>query len=418
MAKFNSTNKALSTDLIYDVVIVGAGMSGSLLALSLLQKDKQLSILLLDENAEREATKNSHVAENPSFDGRCIALNAGSLDILNELALWEEIKPKAQVITKIEVSDKGYFGSLNLIPENYSNFFGYVVELQHVGKALSAKLSSFSSLTILYNTKLKAIEQKVEHTRCYLSDGQIIQAKLCVGADGTNSQTRELTKIDSTTMDYHCSAVICNVRCSVPHHNIAYERFTENGPIALLPLTDNRYSLVYCVKNDQAEEVKALSNDAFLQRLQKAFGYRAGIFKEVGKRDVYPLSLVMTKKPLSHRVVCIGNAAHSLHPVAGQGFNLGLRDLHVLAKVIVTTEPKDLGTFSMLARYWEYRKADHNRTILMTDTLVRVFSNHDHTLSIPRNISLQAMSLFPALTQPVIKQAKGQFDLFNRENLS
>ena len=142
------------------------------------------------------------------------------------------------------------------------------------------------------------------------------------------------------------------------------------------------------------------------------------MFEETGKRHVYPLTLLTSNHPIAHRVVCIGNAAHSLHPVAGQGFNLGLRDLYVLAKVITQTENENIGTFTMLNEYWNHRKDDHNNTILMTDSLVRVFSNQYHLLSIPRAMGLQAMSLFPSLSQPIIEQAKGQFDLFNRGTLS
>jgi len=408
------------TDTVYDAVIVGAGMSGSLLALSVLNKNPKLKLLLLDENAQREQKTNIHhpSIHHPSFDARCIALNAKSVDILESLSLWSEIKPNAQAIEQIQVSDKGYFGALELQPNIKGSAFGYVVELQHVGKVLAQALSAFSSLTTLYNVKLKNLTQNVDSVSCQLSDNQMVSAKLCVGADGSNSHVRELTRINSTVSDYQRSAIICNVRCSKEHQNIAYERFTKNGPIALLPLTDNRYSLVYCVKSEQANTLVNLTDKDFITHLQQKFGYRAGIFEVVGKRDAYPLSLIKTTKPISHRVVCIGNAAHSLHPVAGQGFNLGLRDLFVLSELIASAQPQDIGGFSMLNDYWQCRQKDHNNTILMTDSLVRIFSNQYHLLSIPRNLGLQAMSLFSCLSEPLIEQAKGQFDLFNRENLS
>ena len=270
----------------------------------------------------------------------------------------------------------------------------------------------------MYNVKLDGLKQSIESVSCQLSNGESINARLCVGADGTKSKVRELAKINGSSNDYQRSAVICNVRCTTPHNSVAYERFTKSGPIALLPLTDDRFSLVYCIENDDAEFIKGLSESAFLTHLQNKFGYRAGLFEKAGQRDIYPLSLFKSDRPISHRVVCIGNAAHSLHPVAGQGFNLGLRDVFVLATVIAESEPEKVGSFSMLNRYWQYRENDHNNTILMTDSLVRLFSNQYHLLSIPRNLGLQALSLFPALSQPIIEQAKGQFDLFKRENLS
>lgn len=429
MANVNKTlsimkKASLSTDkhnTLYDVVIVGAGLSGALFALSLLKKNAHLNVLLLDENAERANTAITHdreINENPSFDSRCIALNAGSIDILNELALWDKIKESAQAIEKIQVSDKGYFGALDLKPKSNLNAFGYVVELHHIGGILSHALASFPSLKTFYNVKLDSFEQQLEQVLCHLSNGEVIAAKLCVGADGANSQVRALAKIDSTNDDYRRSAVICNVRSAKPHENLAYERFTKDGPIALLPLTKNRYSLVYCIDNNDVEHISGLSDNDFLNKLQNQFGYRAGVFETTGKRDIYPLSLLKTKRPIAHRVVCIGNAAHTLHPVAGQGFNLGLRDLYVLAKIITDTAGNKIGTFSMLNYYWECRKNDHNKTISMTDGLVCLFSNEYPLLSIPRNIGLQAITLFPFLSHPIINQAKGQFDLFNRENLS
>jgi len=408
-------NSSPNVDDLYDVIIVGAGMSGSLLALSLLKQNDQLKVLLLDENPQRTTVQD---VSNPSFDARCIALNAGSVDILQGLSLWSDIKRNAQSISQIQVSDKGYFGAVELVPEVKGSAFGYVVELRHVGKVLATALSRFATLTTLHNVKLKGIEQTLDVVTCELSNGQFITAKLCVGADGSRSQVRSLSHINSTCDDYHRSAIICNVRSTKAHQSIAYERFTTSGPIALLPLTANRYSLVYCVESEQADAIANLSDDAFMTHLQDKFGLRAGRFEEAGKRDIYPLSLLKTDKPIAHRVVCIGNAAHSLHPVAGQGFNLGLRDVFVLAKVIVDEKLENIGSFSMLNRYWQCRAKDHHNTILMTDTLVRVFSNDYSLLSFPRHLGLQAMSLFPYLSQPIIEQAKGQLNLLNREKLS
>jgi 2-octaprenyl-6-methoxyphenol hydroxylase len=405
----------IESNTVYDLVIVGAGLSGSLLALSLLKQNDSLKILLLDENSERTSGSES---VHPSFDGRCIALNAGSIDILNELSLWENIQKNAQSISQIQVSDRSYFGSLELFPDIENDAFGYVVELTYIGQVLASALSNFPLLTTLYNVRLNNLIQQTSSVICELNNGLVITTKLCVGADGGGSRVREMAKIDSYSRDYQCSAIVCNVRTSQSHQSIAYERFTEKGPIALLPLTDDRFSLVYCIENNNVDEVRHLSDTDFLALLQQSFGFRAGVFKVAGKRDIYPLSLLASKQPIAHRVVCIGNAAHSLHPVAGQGFNLGLRDLFVLSKVIAKADKDNIGSFSMLKQYWAYREADHHKTILMTDSLVRIFSNQYHFLSIPRHIGLQAMSCFSFLSQPIIEQAKGQFDLFNRENLS
>ncbi|MCP4320711.1 MAG: 2-octaprenyl-6-methoxyphenyl hydroxylase, partial [Alteromonadales bacterium] len=176
---------------------------------------------------------------------------------------------------------------------------------------------------------------------------------------------------------------------------------------------------VWSVKNSDLAGVMELDEQAFLAKLQIAFGFRAGIFKKAGKRDCYPLKLTQADKPFTHRGVAIGNAAHCLHPVMGQGFNLGLRDLSTLAAVIAKLEKKSqLGDFAMLDRYWSARKKDHNTTINMTDSMVRLFSNTTLPFVIGRNIALQAISCFPAIGGPIIKQAKGQFNLFKQEEKS
>lgn len=404
-------NKHLSqTD--YDIAIVGAGLSGSLLAHAVLKLSPSLKIVLLDDNAE-QLDKGCH----PGFDARSVALSAGSYHILDELGLWSELQEKAQPIEDIHISDRGHFGALDLPKCAKDKAFGYVVELQDAGVVISKKLTEYKQLTRRYNTRLLSIEKQANQVLCKLESGQCFSAKLCVAADGTNSMTRELLNIVSETTDYACTAVIANLNTTKPHLNKAYERFTEYGPIALLPLTSNRYSLVWSIKNNEAERLAGLSEDAFLRELQQAFGFRAGIFQAVGKRDFYPLQLVTTAKPITHRALCIGNAAHCLHPVMGQGFNLGLRDLFVLAQVISEVENQSsIGDYQMLNRYWLARQKDHQKTIQMTDSMVRIFSHNNWPFVLGRNIALQMMNCFPSLTQPIVEQAKGQFNLHGNNN--
>ena len=228
-----------------------------------------------------------------------------------------------------------------------------------------------------------------------------------------------MLSIATSEFDYECAAIIANVSCDKAHHNRAFERFTDAGPLALLPLSDNRYSLVWSVKNSELQELLSLDDAEFLNKLQQAFGYRAGIFTRAGKRDSYPLKLIKTDKPITHRGVAIGNAAHCLHPVMGQGFNLGMRDLSVLATVIAELEDSSqLGDFSMLNRYWQARIQDHHTTIKMTDSIVRIFSNCELPVVIGRTIALQAIAHFPYLAKPLVKQAKGKFNLFKEEEKS
>ncbi|HIP76771.1 MAG TPA: 2-octaprenyl-6-methoxyphenyl hydroxylase, partial [Psychromonas hadalis] len=194
---------------------------------------------------------------------------------------------------------------------------------------------------------------------------------------------------------------------STSHKNRAFERFTDAGPIALLPITKDRYSLVWTLKEADAQTIKQCDETEFLAKLQSAFGFRAGVFTKTGKRDIYPLSLLTTDRPIAHRGLCIGNAAHHLPPVMGQGFNLGMRDLATLAKVI-SEFPNNIGDFSMLQRYWQQREKDHQTTINMTDSIVRVFSNPSPCFKIARNVGLQLMAHSSTLSQPLVTQAKGQ----------
>ena len=394
-----------------DIVIAGAGMSGCLLAYAILKLSPSLKVVLVDDNPEK-LSQGTH----PGFDARSIALNVGSCELLDELGLWAELQKKAQAIEDIHISDRGCLGMLDLQRNNINQTFGYVVELQHVGLVIGKHLAQCKQLTRLYHSRFITIEKQAKQVVCQLESGQRLTAKLCVAADGANSLTRDLLAIPSQTADYGCTAIIANVRCSKPHMNKAYERFTESGPIALLPLTDDRYSLVWSVANADVARLTHLTEQQFLSELQQAFGYRAGIFRFVGKRDAYPLKLIKTDKPVTHRGLCVGNAAHCLHPVMGQGFNLGLRDLYVLAQVVSQTENRGLvGDYQMLNQYWLARQADHTKSLQMTDLVVRIFSNSSWPFVAGRNIALQAMSCFPSLALPIVKQAKGQFRLFTRE---
>lgn len=398
----------------YDVVIVGAGIVGCLLAYALLKRSPTLRVALVDENPQPKSVSKTFI--HPGFDARSIALSAGTCDILSGLGFWADIQVNAQPIEEIHISDRGSFGTVDLRSENEHQAFGYVLELHQIGSALNKQLDRLTQLTRFYDTRIAKIEKQPEQTLCHLFDNTVLAAKLCVAADGADSLTRHLLSIPSQAFDYECAAIIANVRCSKPHLNKAFERFTEFGPIALLPLTDNRYSLVWSVASHDAARLCALNDEHFLSELQHAFGYRAGVFSAAGKRDSYPLQLIKTAQPFTHRGVCIGNAAHCLHPVMGQGFNLGMRDLFVLSVIISDLQdPEKIGGFEMLNRYWLAREADHNNTINLTDSVVRVFNNTSWPIILGRNVVLQAMSYLPDLSAPIIKQAKGQFPLFSRD---
>lgn len=397
-----------------DIVIVGAGMSGCLLALAVAKQSPALNIVLIDNNAEK-VNKGAH----PGFDARSIALSAGSCELLDKIGLWQSLVQNAQAIDDIHISDRGNLGIVELQRLHTNQPFGFVVELQNVGVILQQQLALYTQIKRIYNTSLVRIEKQQNTIMCELQDKQIIKAKLCIATDGANSKSNKLLSIESSYSDYNCSAIIANVSCDRPHNNLAFERFTESGPLALLPLSDNRYSLVWSVKNNDLDKILELDEQAFLSQLQQAFGYRAGIFIKAGKRDSYPLKLIKADKPITHRGVAIGNAAHCLHPVMGQGFNLGMRDLMVLASVIAeVNDVSEIGSFTMLNRYWLARKQDHNATIMMTDSIVRIFTNTSFPLIIGRTLALQAIACIPNLGKPIVDQAKGQFNILKQEEKS
>lgn len=395
-----------------DIMIVGAGMVGSLLALAIAKQSPQVKITLIDENAEK-TEKGAH----PGFDARSIALSAGSCQLLEQLGVWSSLVKDAQPIQDIHISDRSHIGIVDLESSTPESPYGFVVELQNVGVVLKRELSLYSNIERLFESSLTSISKQQSMIIAELQNRHYIEAKLCIAADGGNSKTNLLLGIDSISSDYECSAIIANIRSDKAHQNRAYERFTEAGPLALLPLSEQRYSLVWSVKNSELEQILKLNEQQFLNKLQDAFGFRAGVFTEVGKRDSYPLKLIKTDKPIKHRSIAIGNAAHLLHPVMGQGFNLGMRDLSVLAAIIADLDDiNQLGDFSMLSRYWSARKDDHHTTINMTDSIVRIFSSNDWPLIVGRTLALQAISILPSLGKPIVKQAKGQFNLFKNEN--
>jgi len=290
------SHMAKKTDHQADIVIVGAGMSGCLLALAIIKKSPSLNIILIDDNPER-LEKGIH----PGFDARSIALSAGSCQLFEELGLWDSLLQNAQPIDDIHISDRGHLGVVDLDRSSSQLPFGFVVELQNVGAVLQQQLNLLPQIKRFYNSSLVNVVKQSQQVICELQSGQTIKAKLCVAADGANSETNQLLAIESTTSDYLCSAIIANISCDKAHRNRAFERFTDMGPLALLPLSDNRYSLVWSVKNSELAALLELDEQAFLNKLQQAFGYRAGIFNRAGKRDSYPLKLIKTDKPMTHR---------------------------------------------------------------------------------------------------------------------
>ena len=249
-------------------------------------------------------------------------------------------------------------------------------------------------------------QERVEVT---LENGEVIDGRLLVAADGTRSALATACGVDWLQQPYEQLAVIANVTTSVPHDGRAFERFTQYGPLAMLPMSDGRCSLVWCHPLEQRDEIMAWSDEQFCRELQTAFGWRLGRITQAGKRSAYPLSLTTALKAITHRTVLVGNAAQTLHPIAGQGFNLGLRDVMSLAETLTQAQnnAEDVGDYAVLARYQQRRESDRDTTIGVTNNLVYLFANHWAPLVVGRNAGLMAMELFTPARDALAERTLG-----------
>lgn len=388
---------------MFDVLIVGGGMVGASLAVAL--KPLKLKVGLIE-------AYNFGVAEQPSYDDRSIALSYGSSRIYQGMGIWGKLRSGVESIQHIHVSDRGHFGAARMeATEENVPALGYVVESRVLGKLLYDELAT-GEIALLVPAKVYGVEQSADSVQVQIERNGVmdtLQTRLLVVSDGRDSSVREALGIDSIRREYHQTALIANVTTSEPHRNTAYERFTANGPLALLPLTEGRYSLVWTHRDDEVSNTLQLDDADFLRKLQLEFGYRQGTFTKVGQRAAYPLVLQKAVKEVAGRAVVIGNASHALHPVTGQGLNLGLRDVAQLADLLAETvvANSDPGAADLLARYQRLREPDHQSVVRYTDTLVRVFSNDFAPLAHARAAGLMAVDRIALLRRWNARQGMG-----------
>ncbi|WP_455211920.1 2-octaprenyl-6-methoxyphenyl hydroxylase [Kaarinaea lacus] len=392
----------------YDLVIVGGGMVGASLACAL---GKQALRIAMVEAVPYQA------ASQPSYDDRAIALSYGTHKIFNGIGVWQHLTYHATPIKHIHVSEQGAFGTTHLHHSDEGvEALGYVTTARDIGQALVKQLKTLKNVDLISPAQLSDLH--IDDTCATITVSKdkrtlVLQSHLLVAADGGQSTTRQLLGISAHKTDYQQSAVIANVSSQLPHNNTAFERFTPNGPLAVLPMSlenkDNRCSIVWTQRSDKIEAIVELSEQDFLSKLQQSFGNRLGRFLKVGKRSVYPLHLMHAQEQVRPRAALIGNAAHTLHPIAGQGFNLGLRDVAALAEIIVDAHLAhiDIGDFAVLQQYAQWRKADHKQIISFTDTLVRVFSNHFMPLQAARTAGLFVLDNLPLAKHALAKHTMG-----------
>jgi len=376
-----------------DVAIVGGGMVGASLGVALAPLG--LKVALVEAIAHDSASQ-------PSFDERTTALSNGSRRILETLGVWSDVQAQATPIRKIHVSEQGRFGFARIdAAEQGLTAMGHVVPNRALGAALWPRLRASGGIHIhcpAQVSRVAAGERSVTLEIAQAGGTAAIDARLVVAADGAQSAVRSAFGVDAESRDYEQTAVITTVLPQRFHEHVAYERFTPAGPLALLPLEGGHCTLVLTLSKSMAESAMMWSDDEFLAELQRRFGFRLGRFLKVGRRAAYPLALTRAARTSAGRCVIIGNAAQGLHPVAGMGFNLGLRDVASLAELIAERRQEthfDAGAASLLAEYDAWRAADRGGVIAFTDGLVRMFANPLRVVRGLRNAGLLAFDLLP-----------------------
>jgi len=384
-----------------DLAIIGGGLVGASLALALQEgaKRRGWKIVLIEPFAPGDNYQ-------PSYDARSSALSYGTRQIYERLGLWSEIARRAEPILQIQVSDRGHFGAARLrAAEEGVPALGYVAENAWLGRCLWRALDA-EVVTWHCPAEVVGLEPLVDGYRLQLDDERSLDCSLAVLADGGRSGLRGQLGIGVRQQPYGQSAVIANVTPSEPHCGRAFERFTEHGPLALLPLPENRCALVWTRPGEDAGRLLALDDRQFLAELQQNFGYRLGTFRQVGTRNFYPLSLIEAEEQVRPHLALLGNVAHSLHPIAGQGYNLSLRDTLSLAETLLES-PTAPGDFATLLRYRERQRLDQQLTVGFSDRVTRLFSTGAPLLAGGRNLGLLGFDLLPPAKRWFARQAMG-----------
>lgn len=348
--------------------------------------------------------------QHPGFDARAIALAQGTCQQLARIGVWPALATCATAIETVQVSDSGHAGFVTLRAKDYRQaFLGQVVELHDVGQRLFALLRQAPGVTLHCPAQVVSVERRVESASVELDNGERLTGQLLIAADGSRSMLAKAGQIQWQQSDYQQMAVIANITTSEPHDGRAFERFTAHGPLALLPMSGNRSSLVWCHDRARQAEIDGWNEAQFLQQLQQAFGWRLGRMLHAGTRHSYPLQLLTATQHVSHRMALVGNAAQTLHPIAGQGFNLGLRDVMSLAETISEAAScgQDIGSYRVLGGYQQRREPDQRATVGVTDGLIQLFANRHAPLVLGRNLGLMAMDSLPLLRDAFARRTLG-----------
>ncbi|MFI8689450.1 2-octaprenyl-6-methoxyphenyl hydroxylase [Stutzerimonas kunmingensis] len=383
------------------LAIIGGGLVGASLALAL-------------QDGARERGWCIHLIEpfepgheyQPSYDARSTALSYGTRLIYQRLGLWERIAERAEPILRIHVSERGSFGAARLdCTREDVEALGYVVENAWIGHCLWQALDD--QVVVRHcPAEVERLEPGATGYRLSFTDGQQLECDLTVLADGGRSGLREQLGIQVSRRPYGQTALIANITPGKPHSGLAFERFTDDGPMALLPLQDDRCALVWTRSQADAARLAQAHEAVFLGELQEAFGYRLGALQQVGARHLYPLTLIEAEEQVRSGLVVLGNAAHSLHPIAGQGYNLSLRDVEALSVALLRSDAA-LGDLAVLQEYARRQRFDQRVTVGFSDQVTRLFGDSGRLVAAGRNLGLLGLDLMPAAKRWFARQAMG-----------
>ncbi|WP_299147124.1 FAD-dependent monooxygenase [uncultured Tateyamaria sp.] len=389
-----------------DILIIGGGLSGPILAIALAQTGHDVTVIdALDEK----------VRKNAAFDGRSYAVALTSQRLLDGIGVWDSIAEQTQPILEIKVSD----GRAGQGPSPFFMHFdhaeieegpmGHMVQDRHLRRALLDAMSNTSGVAHLAGETVTSQQIVAGGASVTLASGRTLTGRMIVGADGRGSGTATRAGIKRTGWGYEQTALVCAIAHEKPHNGIAHQFFMPSGPLAILPLPGNVSSIVWSETAQNAAAFEALSDEDYLTMLRPRFGDFLGEISLAGQRFSYPLSLSLAAHLVADRVALIGDAAHGVHPIAGQGLNAGMRDIAALAEVITdaTRRGEDLGSAAVLARYEQWRRFDNTALAVATDGFNKLFSNDNTVVRGVRDIGMALVNALPRLRRSFIREAAG-----------
>ncbi|MFG6508821.1 FAD-dependent oxidoreductase [Sulfitobacter sp. 1A15333] len=393
-------------DFDHDIAIIGGGLNGPALALALSRAGLRVAVI----DAQPAQT-----FENAAFDGRAYALALTSVRLLEGIGIWPDIADDAQPMLEIKVTDgrAGTGPSPMFMHFDHAEIeegpMGQMVEDRHLRRALLQAAAADPAITMMNDTRVTGQSVAPTGITLTLEGGKTLRARLAVGADGRGSGTAERAGIKRVAWSYGQTALVCVVDHEKPHHGIAHQFFMPPGPLAILPLTGNRSLIVWSEASANAAAINALPDAQYLEVLRPRFGSFLGELSLTGPRYSYPLGLSLAHSMTAPRVALLGDAAHGVHPIAGQGLNAGLRDVAALAEVIADAvrRGEDPGNDAVLARYQEWRRFDNASLALATDSFNRLFSNDNALLRLARDMGMAAINALPGLRRTFIREAAG-----------